>query len=110
MKTIIVNQDNIQTKWVRHFPTKEGFYWFVGERYKRNSYAIKHKEPPEIELLFCTVQKISDGFMVSDGQAFMDEAELGEEWYFSEVDLPGLPNFKKGSSFRGLLKKGDNQG
>jgi hypothetical protein len=104
IKAVIVNQDNIQTEWVKRFPTKEGFYWFVGERYKRNSYCIERGDPQEIEIKFCEVHKISNGVMVMDGQTFMFESELGEEWYFAEVDLPGLPDFKKGSTFRGLLK------
>ena len=47
---------------------------------------------------------ISNGVMVSGDGQFVDESELGDEWYFAAAKLPAIPKFAEGSVFTGVLK------
>ena len=68
-------------KWTKTFPKKEGWYWFYGYRFKR-----------ETEKEYCIVQvrKISNGFMYICNGNFMFKKETGEGKFIPAI-LPELP-------------------
>lgn len=72
-------------KWYKEFPTKPGFYWFYGHRFKGET---------EKELCIVKVSKISNGVMHTCNGNFMFEKETGEGWFFPLL-IPDIPKYVK---------------
>jgi len=85
--------------WKHEYPNKEGWYWFAGERYKRNNFAKANGEKPRYELSLCECRKYGkgkdSGFIVTGNGQFLYKSELGDEWLFAPANIPAMPKFKE---------------
>jgi hypothetical protein len=91
-------------KWKHKYPNKPGVYWFVGERWARNSYQKEKGEAPEIELILVEVSKCINGLIVIGEGQFLYEKEFGDYWYFVKAVLPELPGFPFDAKFVRVLQ------
>jgi len=82
-------------KWVHQFPTEPGWYWFAGERFKRNDFAKSKGEKPRYEVALCRIRKIQNGVVGICNGNFLYSEELGDEWFFATAELPAMPSFKE---------------
>lgn len=73
-------------EWTKEWPNKEGYFWFYGYRYGKDTFA-NNEEP---EFVFCNCFKISNGFLVTgDGQVIYESEP--EDYWFMETSLPKPP-------------------
>lgn len=72
--------------WTKKWPEEEGYYWFYGYRYGKES--CGHKRKPEYMVMRC--RKISDGFILLGNGQFVYESEP-EEAHFLKIELPEPP-------------------
>jgi len=84
----------MNVEWKHEFPREPGYYWFAGERFRRNSYALSRGELPRYSLLFCVAHRTGNDeiIVVSEG-TFLFPGELGKEWFFAPAEVPQMPQF-----------------
>lgn len=73
--------------WTREWPNEKGLFWFWGYRYGKISCGRKCEK----EMQLCDNRKISNGFILKDGNGqFMYKSEV-EDAYFMKAILPEPP-------------------
>lgn len=78
-------------EWTKEWPEEEGWYWFYGYRYGRESCGSKNN--PEYMMMKCW--KVSNGYMMVGDGSFVHKSET-EEAYFLKITPPKQPeDFKK---------------